>query len=235
MAHWVVVCFSICLILLTIYIFIPVSSCRRGPSTLLCPGSHNAVKMALVTLNPSKCEFNKESVKFLGHLLDKNGTCIDPSKTEAVLNMEAPQSVTGLRRFPGMVNQLGKFSPCIPDLGQPLRELLSPKNLGYAGQARTGRLQCQGRAYSSHCTGFIWSTCQDKSFSRCIDLWVRGSSLTTEHINKRMEIYCICFVVTDRQREKSHWLTHLYLTSLGRWSVHTCLNSRKKYYLLIVD
>ena len=39
---------NICLIFLTIYIFIPVSSCHRDPSTLLCPGAHNAVKIALV-------------------------------------------------------------------------------------------------------------------------------------------------------------------------------------------
>ena len=39
---------NICLILSTIYIFIPVSSCHRRPSPLLFPGAHNAVKMALV-------------------------------------------------------------------------------------------------------------------------------------------------------------------------------------------
>ena len=37
-----------------------------------------------------KSEFNKESVKFLRHL-DKNGIQAEPSKAEAVLNMEAPQ------------------------------------------------------------------------------------------------------------------------------------------------
>lgn len=38
--------------------------------------------------------------------------------------MESPTSVTDLRRFMGMVNQLGKFSPNLTGLSQPLRSLL---------------------------------------------------------------------------------------------------------------
>ena len=41
--------------------------------------------------------------------------------------MEPPSNITELRRFLGMVNQLGKFSPNISELNQPLRELLSSK------------------------------------------------------------------------------------------------------------
>ena len=41
--------------------------------------------------------------------------------------MKAPRSVSDLKRFLGMVNQLGKFSPRITELTQPLRELLSTK------------------------------------------------------------------------------------------------------------
>jgi len=50
-------------------------------------------------------------VNFLEHLLDKEGIHADPSKVQAVLQMEAPQSVTDLERFMGMINHLGKFSP----------------------------------------------------------------------------------------------------------------------------
>ena len=42
-------------------------------------------------------------------------------------DMEIPQLISDLRRFLGMVNQLGKFSPQIAELSQPLRELLSTK------------------------------------------------------------------------------------------------------------
>ena len=62
-----------------------------------------------VTLNPSKCEFSKTTIKFLGHIIDCNGVKADPDKTKAITEMEAPRSVSDLRRFLGLVNQLGKF------------------------------------------------------------------------------------------------------------------------------
>ena len=80
-----------------------------------------------VTLNREKCAFRQSSVKFLGHLIGQDGVRADPEKTSAIRDMETPQSVSDLRRFLGMVNQLGKFSPQISELTQPLRELLSTK------------------------------------------------------------------------------------------------------------
>ena len=42
--------------------------------------------------------------------------------------MPAPTNTSELRRFLGMANQLGKFSPKLSELSQPLRALLSSKN-----------------------------------------------------------------------------------------------------------
>ncbi len=38
--------------------------------------------------NRVKCEFNKRSIKFLGHIIDKDGICADPDKTAAVSSMD---------------------------------------------------------------------------------------------------------------------------------------------------
>ena len=80
-----------------------------------------------VTLNPSKCKFGCSCVSFLGHIVDKSGIRADPSKTSAILQMEPPKNVPELRRFLGMANQLGKFSPHLAEISQPLRELLSTR------------------------------------------------------------------------------------------------------------
>ena len=85
------------------------------------------IESAKLTLNAAKCEFNKSSVKFLGHCISKEGVRADPDKTAAICRMEPPRSVADLRRFMGMVNQMGKFSPNIAEIGKPLRELLSTK------------------------------------------------------------------------------------------------------------
>ena len=85
------------------------------------------VQSAGVTLNAEKCELGKTSLKFLGHCIDKNGVSADPEKTAAICQMTPPRSVSDLRRFMGMVNQLGKFYPIIAEISKPLRELLSVK------------------------------------------------------------------------------------------------------------
>ena len=84
------------------------------------------IKTAGVTLNPVKCEFRKAQLKFLGHLVDKDGIRAD--KISAITALPAPTNVSELRRFMGMVNQLEKFSPNIADLTQPLQQLLSIKS-----------------------------------------------------------------------------------------------------------
>lgn len=65
------------------------------------------IQTAGVTLNPEKCESCKTTLKFLGHLIDERGIQTHPEKTSAILEMSPPSNVSDLRRFLGMVNQLG--------------------------------------------------------------------------------------------------------------------------------
>ena len=65
------------------------------------------LELANVTLNPRKCEFSKTTVKFLGYVIDRTGVKADPDKTNAICKMESPKSVSDLRPFLGMVNQMG--------------------------------------------------------------------------------------------------------------------------------
>ena len=82
------------------------------------------IQRAGVTLNKDKCEFGKEKLSFLGHIVDSQGIQADPEKTAAVREMNQPENVSELRRFLGMVNQMGKFVINLAELTQPLRELL---------------------------------------------------------------------------------------------------------------
>ena len=91
---------------------------------------------ANVTLNSTKCVFSVQSVKFLGHVIDSRGIRADPDKIAAIKEMPTPKSITDLRRFMGMANQLGKFSPRLAELGQPLRQLLSTRNAWTWGPAQ---------------------------------------------------------------------------------------------------
>ena len=69
-----------------------------------------------VTLNKDKCEFYRNNIRFLGHLIDQDGIHADPDKVAAIVRLQPPSETSGLRRFLGMVNQLGKFTPKLATL-----------------------------------------------------------------------------------------------------------------------
>ena len=81
-----------------------------------------------ITLNAEKCEYSKASLTFLGHVVDASGICPDPENILAICDVEDPNNVTELRCFPGMMNQLQKFSDKIAKVSKPLRDLLSTNN-----------------------------------------------------------------------------------------------------------
>ena len=86
---------------------------------------------ANVTLNPKKCEFSKQKLKFVGYQISSKGIEVDKDKTEATEKMERPQNVSDVRRFLGIVNHLQKF---VKNLAvKTLRDLLSTKNQWYWG------------------------------------------------------------------------------------------------------
>ena len=81
-----------------------------------------------ITLNPDKCEFRKQEVKFLGHLINGQGIHVDPEKTRAIREFDAPTNKKELRRFFGMINYLGKFSPTLAQDTTVLRQLLKKES-----------------------------------------------------------------------------------------------------------
>ena len=50
--------------------------------------------------------------------------------------MKCPTSPTGIRRFLGMANQLGKFTPNLAEVTKPLRDLLRSKNSWTWGESQ---------------------------------------------------------------------------------------------------
>ena len=82
------------------------------------------------------CEFSRNSVRFLGQIIDQSGIRPDPDKVNAIQTMTEPTNITELRQFLGMTNQLSKFTPHLSSMTKPLRDLLSTKNLWIWGPAQ---------------------------------------------------------------------------------------------------
>ena len=74
-------------------------------------------------------------MKFLGHV-DPSGIRSDPDKNYAIKEMPEPSTPTEVRRFLGMVNQLGKFLPRLAKKTEPLRALITSKSEWMLGHSQ---------------------------------------------------------------------------------------------------
>ena len=62
-------------------------------------------------LQKSKCEFLKDRVEYLGHIIDKDGLHPVPEKGRAIIDAPAPSNVSELRSYLGMLQHYARFLP----------------------------------------------------------------------------------------------------------------------------
>ena len=78
----------------------------------------NKLTMALF-----KCEFLKEELLFLGHIVNADGVQVDPVKIEAVQKYPRPKDIHQLRSFLGMANFFRRFVKGYSQIANPLTSL----------------------------------------------------------------------------------------------------------------
>ena len=91
-------------------------------------GVFEKLAKAGLKLKPSKCEFFKSSLKYLGHIVSKDGVATDPRKIEAICNWPTPKMVTDVCSFTGFTNYYRKFIKGYAKIARPLHELTSGEN-----------------------------------------------------------------------------------------------------------
>ena len=79
-------------------------------------------------LKPSKWEFFKSSLKYLGHIVSKDEIATNPRKIEAIKNSPRPNTVTEVRNFTGFTNYYRRFIKGYAKIARPLHELTFGEN-----------------------------------------------------------------------------------------------------------
>ena len=108
-------------------------------------GVFKKLARAGLKLKPSKCEFFKSSLKYLGHIVSKNGTATDPRKIEAIHNWPTPKTVTDICIFTDFTNYYRKFIKGYAKIARPLHELTSGEN----GKKKNYRVEWTNRCKES--------------------------------------------------------------------------------------
>ena len=78
----------------------------------------------------SKCHFWREEVRFLGHIVSKEGLAVDPAKVVAVQDWKTPKNATEVRSFLGLAGFYRKFIKDFAKISAPLTRMTN-KNLAF--------------------------------------------------------------------------------------------------------
>ena len=79
-------------------------------------------------LKPSKCEFFRDQLRYLGHIVSEKGIATDPKKIETILDWPRPKMVTDVRSFTGFINYYRKYIKDYAKIAHPLYQLMSGEN-----------------------------------------------------------------------------------------------------------
>lgn len=79
-----------------------------------------ALKANNLTLNNSKCDYDKPSVKFLGHNVSQAGLNLDEVKVSTLEKFREPRTASELRSFLGLATYMSSFIHNFADMTEPL-------------------------------------------------------------------------------------------------------------------
>jgi len=71
----------------------------------------------------SKCEFFKDHIQYLGHVISKDGISVDPDKIKAIINWPIPKDVPEVRSFMGITGYYRKFIEVFSKITNPINSL----------------------------------------------------------------------------------------------------------------
>lgn len=108
----------------------------------------------------SKCEFFKESISFLGHIVSSKGIAADPDKTKTIANWPAPKNITELQQFLGLSGYYRKFVPNFAGITSCLTDLLKKD------------------------TPFVWTPVEESSFALLKRLLISPPILILPDLNE---------------------------------------------------
>lgn len=77
----------------------------------------------------NKCDFLLEEIKYLGHIVNKDGKKPDKNRASAIKDMPEPMDIKSLQSFLGLVSYYQDFIPDLHILRAPLNDLLKKEKL----------------------------------------------------------------------------------------------------------
>ena len=109
------------------------------------------LETAGLRLRRDKCAFLLPSIEYLGHKISADGLQPTQEKVRAIVKAPAPQNVSQLRSFLGLVNYYAKFLPQLSSTLSPLYRLLEKRSKWFWGTAQDRAFQAIKKQIVSPC------------------------------------------------------------------------------------
>lgn len=71
----------------------------------------------------SKCDFYKEQIQYLGHIITKEGIAVDPEKIKTIMEWPTPKDVADIRSFMGLAGYYRRFVEGFSRVAYPITSL----------------------------------------------------------------------------------------------------------------
>ena len=122
-------------------------------------------------LKPSKCQFFKKRVLYLGHIVSEAGVEVDPEKTAALKHWPVPKNVTEVRRFIGFAGFYRRYIKDFSRIVKPLHDLLA------GNEAPRSKRRKNNRSKQKLKVSWKWGDEQQVAFDTVRDLLTRAPIL----------------------------------------------------------
>lgn len=134
------------------------------------------LEQAGLKLKPSKCCLFQKEIKYLGHILSKDGIKTDQAKIQKVLNWPVPENRKQLHRFLGFTGYYRRFVKDYAKLVYPLQKLLVGQT-----KKKKGKKMSVDRV---KLPPFEWGVEQQQSFERLVNALTTAPVLAFADFNK---------------------------------------------------
>lgn len=117
-------------------------------------------------LSPDKCKFFQTDVRYLGHIVSREGVKTDPDKIRALKTWPRPQNLKELRSFLGFSGYYRRFIKDYSKIVKPLTNLTA----GYPSQRKGSKVATSGRYFhAKEPFAERWSQECQEAFTTIID------------------------------------------------------------------
>ena len=122
-------------------------------------------------LKPNKCEFFKDRLEYLGHVVSSKGIETNPKKIATIVNWPRPKNITQIRSFLGFCNYYRKFIKGYAQVARPLYQLLTGEN----AKKKTNEVE--------------WTEQCEQAFSKLKEICSDTSILAYADYNKHFKVH----------------------------------------------